>query len=98
MSLFTHITFLALIGPISVAINGDTIRNYAGGIFNNILCPNELNHGIVVIGYGALDDNDYWILKNSWGASWGEQGFIRMSRNKLNQCGIASAASYPILA
>lgn len=90
--------FSASVGPISIATVGEKIQLYHSGIFDNDLCGDDLDHGVVVVGYGTANKKQYWIVKNSWGTSWGEKGFIRMSRNKGNQCGIASGASYPVLA
>ncbi|XP_031436002.1 procathepsin L-like [Clupea harengus] len=84
-------------GPVSVAIDAEQdFRFYESGVYNEPSCSRtRLNHAMLVMGYGTEDGLDYWLVKNSWSASWGEEGYIKMSRNQDNQCGIASYAFYP---
>lgn len=91
------ICVLGSVGPISVAVDSTDFRQYGGGIFNDDDCNYDPDHAVLVVGYGTLGKDDYWIVKNSWGTRWGESGYIRMSRNTKNQCSIASNASYPVL-
>ncbi|XP_066503218.1 digestive cysteine proteinase 2 [Hoplias malabaricus] len=91
---------LAVIGPITVAVDADhpSFLFYSSGIFEEQSCnPNNLSHAVLLVGYGSDGGRDYWIIKNSWGTSWGEGGYMRMLRNGNNNCGIASYALYPIL-
>ncbi|OHT02178.1 Crustapain [Tritrichomonas foetus] len=82
-------------GVVSVCIHsGDSeFKLYTGGIFDLPSCSKLfLDHAVDVVGYGSENGKDYWIVRNSWGNQWGEEGYVRMSRNKDNQCGIASSA------
>lgn len=94
---------VATIGPISVAIDATSdFMAYSDGIYDSDDCGSslrKLNHAVTVVGYGTdgASGQDYWIVKNSWGSAWGQKGYIQMSRNKNNQCGIATDATYPIV-
>lgn len=88
-------------GSISVAIEADKMdfQFYSSGVFRNEKCGTNLDHGVVVVGYGtdSSGGGDYWIVRNSWGSYWGEQGYIRLARG-VNQCGVALMPSYPVVA
>jgi len=94
----------ATVGPISVGIDAHlpTFHFYKSGVYHDPKCSSvHLDHGVLVVGYGTEQSNgkgkDYWLVKNSWGETWGEKGYIKMARNKKNACGVASQASYPVV-
>ncbi|XP_072960562.1 senescence-specific cysteine protease SAG12-like [Typha angustifolia] len=88
--------------PVSVAIDagGQEFQFYSGGIFTGP-CGTELNHAVTIVGYGeGIDGTSYWIVKNSWGESWGEGGYILMQKDvdaEEGLCGIAREASFPVI-
>jgi cathepsin H len=89
-------------GPVSVAFEVvEDFRLYKRGIYSSEKCkqgPADVNHAVLVVGYGTEPDvgRPYWIVKNSWGTDWGEDGYFRIARGK-NMCGIATCASFPVL-
>ncbi|GLU22871.1 hypothetical protein SLE2022_389120 [Rubroshorea leprosula] len=86
--------------PVSVAIDAgeSDFQHYSSGVFTG-QCGTELDHGVTAIGYGTPSDGTkYWLVKNSWGTSWGMEGYITMERDidaPEGLCGIAMEASYP---
>lgn len=89
---------VAQVGPVSVGIDASkySFQLYSDGVYVESTCsPLQLDHGVLAVGYGVYDGKDYWLVKNSWGTSWGMEGYIMMARNHRNMCGIATDASYP---
>ena len=83
-------SLLATLGPLSAGIAAGTayFQHYVNGILTNaVSCGKTLNHGIVIVGYGTASNVNYWLLRNSWGTSWGEHGYFRIVRG-TDMCGV----------
>ena len=82
--------FLYETGPLAIALNADPLQTYTGGILDksSSQCPTSgINHAVTMVGYGNENGKDYWIVKNSWGINWGENGYFRIKRGS-GTCGV----------
>jgi len=86
--------------PVSVAIEADhsSFQLYRSGVFNDATCGTQLDHGVLAVGFDTLSGQDYWIVKNSWGTTWGNQGYIWIAQHggAAGICGINMMSSYPV--
>jgi len=90
------------LGPVSIAVEADksAFQFYSGGVLTSSACGTKLDHGVLIVGYGTEDGTAYWKVKNSWGPSWGDEGYLKIKRNTdgtkgKGVCGIAMQPSYP---
>jgi len=85
--------------PVSVAIEADQncFQFYSGGVLSDPSCGVQLDHGVLAVGYGTYQTQKYWYVKNSWGTSWGLDGYVMIAKDTsgVGECGIASEPSYP---
>ena len=87
------------LGPVSVSIEADetAFQFYTSGVITSG-CGSSLDHGVLVVGYGTESGEKYFLVKNSWGSSWGESGYVKIgASDSSNVCGILSDGSYPIV-
>merc|ERR1711908_83335 len=81
-------------GPVSVAIEADktVFQSYTSGVITSSACGTQLDHGVLAVGYGTESGEEYFLVKNSWGPSWGDQGYVKIAPD---QCGVTMQPSYP---
>lgn len=90
-------------GPVSIAIEADTrtFQFYSSGVITSTNCGTNLDHGVLIVGYGTENGVMYWLVKNSWGASWGDQGYVKIERSESSNdpgiCGVAMQPSFPVV-
>jgi C1A family cysteine protease len=87
--------------PVAIAISADTklFQSYSSGVITSSSCYTSLDHGVLIVGYGTENGIDYWNVKNSWGISWGDKGYVKIARsdstNDAGICGISMDPSFP---
>jgi len=91
------------LGPVSIAIEADTFifQSYSSGVITSEKCGTNLDHGVLIVGYGEENGIPYWLVKNSWGADWGLNGYVKIERsddtNDAGICGVAMQPSFPVM-
>jgi C1A family cysteine protease len=87
--------------PVAIAIEADTryFQSYSSGVLTSSSCGTNLDHGVLIVGYGEESGQKYWLVKNSWSESWGQNGYVKIGRsestNDAGICGIAMQPSFP---
>jgi len=89
-------TYLAANSPMSIIVDASSWSSYSGGVLTADQCGQDLDHAVQAVGYNGLDTNGYWIVRNSWGLDWGENGFIRLQFG-ANTCGLTSEVTVPTI-
>jgi len=98
-----HLKEAVSMGPVSIAIEADkrVFQMYTSGVLTDESCGTKLDHGVLIVGYGEESGTPYWLVKNSWSTSWGDNGYIKIERsdseNDPGVCGIAMQPSYPVV-
>ena len=88
--------------PVSIALSAGTsvFQLYKSGVLNSSACGTTLNHAVIIVGYGTEGSTPYWLVRNSWGSSWGQSGYIKIYRSSstgVGICGLLSKPSYPVV-
>ena len=86
--------------PVTAALNASprSFMQYISGVYDDETCDETLDHAVLLVGYGSEEGEDYWIVKNSWGSTWGDKGYIRIAQKPGSGiCGIQASAVWPVL-
>jgi KDEL-tailed cysteine endopeptidase len=87
--------------PVAIAIEADTryFQSYSSGVLTSTSCGTNLDHGVLIVGYGEENGQKYWLVKNSWSTTWGDKGYVKIARSESTNdqgiCGIAMDPSFP---
>ena len=86
-------------GPLAVAIEADkfVFQTYKSGVLSSSKCGTNLDHAVLAVGYGSEDGQDYWLVKNSWNTTWGDQGYIKLAMDDSSgTCGVQEDPQLPV--
>ena len=84
--------------PLAVLVEADKMvfQTYQSGVLTSDKCGTQLDHAVLAVGYGTEDGEDYWLVKNSWNTTWGDQGYIKLGRTATDGiCGVQMGPSFP---